>query len=119
VCSGEGGKREGRKYSLLATSFLMGSLSIGYSLHVLQPKQCAYIICHACYMTRTSHPPGLITISYVLQIGRPRFDPGQKQKFPIALLPAEAHPASYPMGTGGPLLGVKRGRGVTLTTHPI
>jgi hypothetical protein len=28
-----------------------------------------------------------------------------------------AHPASYPMGTGGPFLGVKRGPGVTLTTH--
>jgi hypothetical protein len=29
-----------------------------------------------------------------------------------------AHPASYPMGTGGLSPGVKRGRGVTLTTHP-
>jgi hypothetical protein len=32
---------------------------------------------------------------------------------------SEAHPASCPMGTGGVLsLRVKRGRGVTLTTHP-
>jgi hypothetical protein len=30
----------------------------------------------------------------------------------------EAHPASYPMGTVGFSPGVKRGRGVTLTTHP-
>jgi hypothetical protein len=30
----------------------------------------------------------------------------------------EAHPASCPVGTGGPFPGVKRGRGVTLTTHP-
>jgi hypothetical protein len=29
-----------------------------------------------------------------------------------------AHPASCPMGTGGSFSGVKRGRGVTLTTHP-
>jgi hypothetical protein len=29
-----------------------------------------------------------------------------------------AHPASYPMGTGGLYPGAKRGRGVTLTTHP-
>jgi hypothetical protein len=29
-----------------------------------------------------------------------------------------AHPASCPMGTGGPFPGVKHGRGVTLTTHP-
>jgi hypothetical protein len=29
-----------------------------------------------------------------------------------------AHPASYPIGTGVLFPGVKRGRGVTLTTHP-
>jgi hypothetical protein len=29
-----------------------------------------------------------------------------------------AHPASCTMGTGGPFPGAKRGRGVTLTTHP-
>jgi hypothetical protein len=29
-----------------------------------------------------------------------------------------AHPASYPMGTGALSPGIKRGRGVTLTTHP-
>jgi hypothetical protein len=40
--------------------------------------------------------------------------------FPLASVsrPAEAHPASYPMGTGAQFPGVKRGRGVTLTTHP-
>jgi hypothetical protein len=32
---------------------------------------------------------------------------------------SEAHPAFCTMGTGGPFLGAKRGRGVTLTTHPI
>jgi hypothetical protein len=31
---------------------------------------------------------------------------------------SEAHPASYPKGTGGSFLGIKRGRGVRLTTHP-
>jgi hypothetical protein len=31
---------------------------------------------------------------------------------------SEAHPASCTMGTGGPFPGTKRGRGVTLTTHP-
>jgi hypothetical protein len=31
---------------------------------------------------------------------------------------SEAHPASCTMGTGGPFAGEKRGRGVTLTTHP-
>jgi hypothetical protein len=32
---------------------------------------------------------------------------------------SKAHPASYPMGTGGRFPGVKRGRGVTVTTHPV
>jgi hypothetical protein len=32
---------------------------------------------------------------------------------------SEVHPASYPVGTAGPFLGVKCGLGVTLTTHPI
>jgi hypothetical protein len=31
---------------------------------------------------------------------------------------SEAHPASYTIGTGFLFPGVKRGRGVTLTTHP-
>jgi hypothetical protein len=40
---------------------------------------------------------------------------------PCAQTGSEAHPASYPMGTGPGVLspGVKGGRGVTLTTHPI
>jgi hypothetical protein len=32
---------------------------------------------------------------------------------------SEAHPASCAMITGGPFPGTKRGRGVTLTTHPV
>jgi hypothetical protein len=35
------------------------------------------------------------------------------------LLVSEAHSASYPMGTGDLPPGVKRGRGVTLTTHSL
>jgi hypothetical protein len=31
---------------------------------------------------------------------------------------SEAHQASYPIGTVGLFPGTKRGRGVTLTTHP-
>jgi hypothetical protein len=31
---------------------------------------------------------------------------------------SKAHPASCTMGTGRPFPGTKRGRGVTLTTHP-
>jgi hypothetical protein len=56
-----------------------------------------------------------------LQTGRPGFDPRQRQRIlPLASVsrPAlEAHPASCPMGNGGPFPGVKRGRVVTLTMN--
>jgi hypothetical protein len=51
--------------------------------------------------------------------GRPGFD--FRQDFSSSLCAqtsSEAHPASYPMGTRDPFPGVKRGRGVKLTTHP-
>jgi hypothetical protein len=40
--------------------------------------------------------------------------------FPLACVQtcSDAHPASYPMDTGGLSLWVKHGRGVTLITHP-
>jgi hypothetical protein len=54
--------------------------------------------------------------------GRLRFDPRQRQKdFSSGLCVqtgSGAHPASCIMGTGGSFPGLKRGRGVTLTTHP-
>jgi hypothetical protein len=45
--------------------------------------------------------------------------PGRgKRSFPLtSVSSSEAYPASYPMGTGSPSPGVKRGRDVTLTTH--
>jgi hypothetical protein len=54
--------------------------------------------------------------------GRSRFDRRQRRKDFSSNLCVQtgsgAHPSSCTMGTGGPFLGVKRGRGVTLTTHP-
>jgi hypothetical protein len=54
--------------------------------------------------------------------GRSRFDPRHRRKdFSFSLCVqtgSEAHPASCTMGPGGPFPGVKRGWGVTLTTHP-
>jgi hypothetical protein len=49
-----------------------------------------------------------------------RFPAGEKDCSSILCVQTSsvAHPASCTMGTGGPSLGVKRGRGVTLTTHP-
>jgi hypothetical protein len=47
--------------------------------------------------------------------------PAEAKDFPSSLCAqtgSDAHPSSYPMGTGGPIPGVKCGRGATLTTHP-
>jgi hypothetical protein len=56
-----------------------------------------------------------------LQTGRPVFNPRQRQRIVSSSLcvktSPEANPASYPMGTGGLCPEVKRGQGVTLTTH--
>jgi hypothetical protein len=53
--------------------------------------------------------------------GRSRFDPRQRKKdFSCSLCvqtSCEAQPASCPMGNRGPFPEVKRGQGVTLTTH--
>jgi hypothetical protein len=54
--------------------------------------------------------------------GRSKFDFRQRREDFFSHLcvqtGSEAHPASWPMGTRGPFLGIKRGQGVTLTTHP-
>jgi hypothetical protein len=53
--------------------------------------------------------------------GRSRFDHRQRHRiFSILCVQTGSgdHPASCPMGTGGPFPGLKGGRDVTLTTHP-
>jgi hypothetical protein len=54
--------------------------------------------------------------------GRWRFDPWQTQEdFASSICVrtgSRAHPASCPMGTWVLSLGVRHGRGMTLTTHP-
>jgi hypothetical protein len=55
--------------------------------------------------------------------GLSRLDPRQRRENISSSLCVQtgsgAHPASCTIGTGGPFPGVKRGRVVTLTTHPI
>jgi hypothetical protein len=57
-----------------------------------------------------------------LRTGRTGFDPQQRQRIISSSLcvqtSSEAHPASYPMGTGDYFLRVKRGRGVSLPLTP-
>jgi hypothetical protein len=54
--------------------------------------------------------------------GRSRFDPRQRREDLFSgrcvRTGCGAHPASCTVGTGGPSPGLKRGRGMTLTTHP-
>jgi hypothetical protein len=48
--------------------------------------------------------------------------PAEAKEFssiPYVQIITEAHPTSYPMGTRDPFSGLKSGRVVTLTTHPI
>jgi hypothetical protein len=55
--------------------------------------------------------------SVSLRIGRPRFDPRQRQRiFPLASVSSPALRLTQPPTESFP--GVKHGRGVTLTTHP-
>jgi hypothetical protein len=70
---------------------------------------CTYLGSHYCFW---------------LHIGRPGFDPRQRQIIFLFRLCVqsnfEAHRASYAVDTGGPFpaVKVKRGRGVRLTTQP-
>jgi hypothetical protein len=70
--------------------------------------QCCYTIFSQC--------------SVWLRARRSRFDPRQRRKNFSSNLCVQtgsgAHPASCSMGTGDPSPGLKRGRGVMLTTHP-
>jgi hypothetical protein len=69
---------------------------------------------HSAYVLMAAY---LSQYSASLQTEQLEFYPWQKKRiFPLASVQtsSEAHPVSHPMGTG-----VKNGRGVTLSTHPI
>jgi hypothetical protein len=77
------------------------------------------------YVTVLCGEPGSSVSSVWLRAGRPRDRgsiPGRGERiFPSACVQtgSGAHPASCIMGTGVISPGLKRGRGVTLTSHPI
>jgi hypothetical protein len=68
-------------------------------------------------------PQSVWSLATVWMTGRSRFDPRHKQRIFFSNLcvqtDSEDHPAYCPMDTGGPFPGKERGRGVTLTTHPL
>jgi hypothetical protein len=77
-------------------------------LHLWNPKVNARV--------HKSRRLTLSQYSFWLRSGRSGFDPRQEQR--IFLLASASHPASVQWVPGVLSQGVKRGRGVTLTTHP-
>jgi len=65
-----------------------------------------------------SMPGSSVCIATELHAGRSGNEAGWGRDFPSVQTDPGAHPASYKMGTGY-FSGVKCGRGVLLTTHPL
>jgi len=66
----------------------------------------------------TRGPGSSVGIATDYGLEGPGSNPGGGRDFPHLFRPTEAHPASCTMGTGS-FPGVKSGRGVTLTPHPL
>jgi hypothetical protein len=65
-----------------------------------------------------SGPGSVVGIATDYGLDGPGIESRWRQDFPSAQTGPGAHPASCTMGTGS-FLGVKCGRGATLTTHPL
>ena len=72
-------------------------------------------VVYYCYIVVRDSSVGIAT-DYGLD--GPRSNPGGKEFFPTVQTGPVSHPASCTMGTGS-FPGVKCGRGVLLTTHPL
>ena len=85
---------------------------------------CALIVCTdlqetSCSLRRTYRGPGSsVGIATELRAGRSGIEFRWRRDFPPVQTGPGAHPAYCKMGTGS-FLGVKCGRGVLLTTHPL
>jgi hypothetical protein len=69
-----------------------------------------------------SHFSRVLNIVYDYRLDDRVLSPAEKKNFSFSLCvqtSSEAHPASYPVNTGGPFPGVKRGWGLMLITHPL
>jgi len=66
----------------------------------------------------TSGPGSSVGLATELRAGRSGIEPRWERDFPPVQTGPGAHPVSYKMGTGS-LPGVKCGRDVLLTTHPL
>jgi hypothetical protein len=84
-----------------------------YILFYLDIIHCLLLILHHLQKFKNSES------HYVLQTGQPGFVPTRGKDFSYSLCVLtifQAHPAYYPMGTGGLYPRGKHGQGVTLTT---
>ena len=92
------------------TQFLLTVLSLSVCLSV-----CLYIICNT---TNKCGPGSSVSIATNYWLDGPGTNPGGDEIFPPVQTGPGTHPASCKMGTWS-FPGVKCGRGVLLTTHPL
>jgi hypothetical protein len=110
-----------RSYNLLEESLSEGFL-IAEDRHYWTPnssKDHPYRQIASHKFRNVTRKRELIIFLYLLD-GRGSIPGRGKGYFPVASVQnsSDTHPPSYPMGTVGPFPGVKRVRGVTLTTYP-
>jgi hypothetical protein len=121
------GAKRGRGVTLTTHLHLMPRSGMSRSYISALPWRVAGLLCfflYCCHIDelRSRGSSGSIVSDYGLDdraIGV-RFPAGAKDFSSNLCVQtgSGAHPVSCPVGTGGPFPGAKRGRGVTLTTHP-
>jgi len=79
---------------------------------------CIYVCVCVCMYIYIRAPGSSVGIATELRAGRSGIESRWGRDFPPVQTGAGAHPASCTMGTGS-LPGIKCGRGVLLTTHPL
>jgi hypothetical protein len=101
--------------SILVTPVHYTSLIVSCTIKYLSKSSCSFQECEPGKSVQC------LTTGWTT--GRSRFYPRQRQmNFSCSLwvqTGSGTHPASCTVGTGGPFPGLKRGQGMTLTTHPI
>ena len=90
------------------------SRCINIHTYTQQPHRTLYLVVYI----RLCGPGSSVGIATVLRAGRSGIDFTRGRDFPPVQNGPVAHPASCTMGTGS-FPGVKCGRGVLLTTHPL
>ena len=85
---------------------------------IIQATTCKLLFVILCLHINNSGPGSSVGIATELRAARSGIESRWGRDFPPVQTGPGAHPASCTMGTGC-FPGVKRGRGVLLTTHPV